>query len=122
MEDDAVWKPSQMNTSSILTLTTPWPPGLGRVSPSAARAVREAGPNATVVTFPASAESLRGLLALPGRRVSIEAPDAAAYYATRARDDDLVSGAGRRLAGRYGPGQPAEEPLHGSMGGYFTCA
>ena len=105
-------------TTSVLSLTAPWPRGLGRASLTAARAVREAG-NVSIVSFVASADERRKLLHLAGNRVRVEASDASDFYESRARDDTH----GRRLgAGRISPGLPLPLPLQGSMGGYYTCA
>ena len=111
------------NTShTVLSLREPWPASLGRVSVSAARAVRAAGPNATVVTFTAPSAEAEALLQLPSGRVIVESHDASKYYAERAAAEDERTH-GRRLqrAGRVGPGQPVEEPLAGSMAGFYTC-
>jgi hypothetical protein len=103
-----------------LSLRAPWPAGLGRISISAARAVR-LSPNASLVEFPASASSLRRLLAA-GADVHSEGPDAATYYERRAAADSLSSL--RRLAERRGPSMDVREapPLEGSMAGYYTLA
>ena len=109
----------RLHASANATALT-WPESLGRLSTAAARAVRSAPANATSVVFPASDGEQRNLLlALPNGRVVVEASDAAAYYEERATADHE---AGRRLAGRHGPGLPNEEPLQGSMGGFYTCA
>lgn len=108
------------STYSVLSLRGPWPESLGRISLSAARAVRAAGFNASSVTFTAPSAEVDALLRLPDGRVIVEAEDASSFYIERAADD--LRGVGRRLqrTGRVGPGKPVEEPLHGSMGGFYT--
>lgn len=114
------------NTSSIVSLHAPWPESLGRISRSAALAVRRAGPNTTAVTFTVPEGERRGLLALPGGRVVVEAIDASSFYAARAAADmvemDLQKApVGRQLAGRSGAlPLSSDPPLAGSMAGYYT--
>ena len=103
------------NSTSIITLSAPYPPGLARASIAAARAVRFAGFNSSFVTFPADADERRALLSLPNTHLKLEALDASAYYESRAEMP------GRRLGGRHGGGV-VDVPLQGSMGGYYTCA
>ena len=119
---------------SIVRLTAPWPPSLGRISPRAARAVRTSSPNASEVTFAVPDDERRNLLALPGGRVVVAAIDASAFYEARASEEmaELTAAAaaaaagGRRLQGRrpFVPGvnPMTSVPLTGSMAGYFTCA
>ena len=108
----------ELNTTSILSLASPWPVGLGRASRSAVRAVREAGPNASSVTFAASASERRSLLSLAGSRVDILHMDASTFYEVRAAEEE---NSGRRLQGRH-HGASLPEPLLGTMGGYYTGA
>ena len=113
------------NASSIVSLRAPWPASLGRISPTAAQAVRRAGPNATEVTFAVPEDERHSLLSLPSGRVVVKAMDATAYYETRAAADaaSTVELPGRRLAGRSGAlPLSSGPPLLGSMGGYYTCA
>ena len=108
-------------SSLLLELREPWPASLGRLSITAARAVR-ASPNATsTVEFAASSlewEQLRDA----GAHVTVLHGNVSDFYARRAAEDELVE---RRLAERRGPATSdggAEVDLKGSMGGYFTNA
>ena len=103
------------NSTSIITLSAPYPPGLARASIAAARAVRFAGFNSSFVTFPADADERRALLSLPNTHLKVEALDASAYYESRAEMP------GRRLGGRHGGGV-VDVPPHPPFPYSFICA
>ena len=121
----------------VLSLRPPWPAGLGRLSTSAARAVRgvAAGLNLTApVQFAASASEWHALQGAAAD-VSLESADASSFYELRAAEDAVVEAAppphSRRLSlfRRGPPGAPSAAatlapavPLLGSMGGYFTLS
>ena len=107
--------PSVLPASTVvLRLHQPWPAGLGRLSPNAARAARQSA-NASTVDFTASEDEWRllmedGSIAL---RLTLLHRDASLFYEQRAR---LEINATHQAARRLG----TEKPLLGSMGGYYT--
>ena len=124
----------EVNASyGIVRLTRPWPVGLGRISPAAARAVRASSPNDTDVLVPMRRAEWAGLAGAAG--AELVHPDAAAFYESRMLDAADPADPARRLGARSRPGpsfgqrlrtlaerRAALSDLTGSMGGYLTLS
>lgn len=109
-------QPSGLPEGVLLRMRPPWPAGLARLSPPAAKAVRESPDNA-FVEFASTREGWRALVA-GGAFVQLVSFNLTQFYAGRA-EEEARSG-GRRLG--EGQGMEVEVELKGSMGGYFTNA
>ena len=107
---------------SLVRLFAPFPPGLGRASAAAARAVREA-PNASAVQVGVSAAELSRLRALRAAP-EVVAADLGDFFERRAAAELAGAGpGGRRLQRLFRPISGAAHPqLLGSMGGFYTLA
>lgn len=116
VEETLPSQPSSLPEGVLLRMRPPWPAGLARLSPPAAKAVRES-PDSAFIEFASNREGWRALVA-GGAVVQLVSFNLTQFYAGRA-EEEARSG-GRRLG--EGQGMEVEVELKGSMGGYFTNA